>query len=577
MTNLILYGLETAMASIIFYLGFLIIRKVTGPTVRRCYLLSTLVLIVLLPMIQLDVSRDYLPGSPMVISTQGVLKASDLSESSKISEPDSSAFTTDEPQAKGAMNINWMWILAIGYFTIVVLFLVKMAMALVSLFRLKNSALPEVFDDRSVYVVKKPGFSGASFFGMIFIGEEITRSQDLSYILKHEQVHAERWHSIDVLLADVFRAFFWLNPVAWFYRSALRYTTELEADYMVVKVVDRSRYANLLIHLSGSSDAQYILNNFSSPRVKSRLFQIAKPVRNRWFIALATFLFTLGASFFMVSCQNEPEDTLVAASIIGDVKSITSTFTSHQPDTREKDDRIVAVAKFNTDGSLDKFNQHLTYPYNLEHVEPRSFWSLPDPNNLHFVMDGLDLEFAENNLLYGNAWPRKFAKAVEIAHPRFQNNEWREYKSTVDYGSNELPHKIVTSGRFFLRDVSLADWIEEFKYENEKVVMSSKRQKHKFEEGRGKFTEMKWAGLEEPDAIQYKYNDDQLIAVSHRNRTLKFSYENNFLVRSELWIGEKLYNTRRYTYHENGLKKQTDIFNLYGEPEYTIGYTYEFY
>ncbi|MEM7108624.1 MAG: M56 family metallopeptidase [Bacteroidota bacterium] len=577
MANLISYGLDTIVASIIFYAGFLIMRRVTGPMVRRYYLLSTLVLVVLLPVVQLDISSDYLPENPVSLSTQSTFDTGNFYEVDGLNKSHSPAFVTDESRVKEAITINWVVVLTTGYFCIAVLFLFKMGMAVVSLLHLKNNAFPQIFEDQSVYVVKNPGFSGASFFGIIFIGEEIAKSQDLTYILKHEQIHVQRWHSVDVLLADVFRALFWINPVAWFYRSALRHATELETDYLVTQVVDRSRYANLLIKLSGSSRAEYILNNFSALRVKSRLSQMVKPIDNKWFIALVTVLFTVGTSFFMVSCQIEPEDTSIGTGVLGDLKSITSTFTSHQHDTQEKNARIVAVATFNTDGSLDEFNQHLTYPYNLEYVESRNFWTSPDPLNLHFIMDGLDLEYAENNLLYGNTWPGKFAETVKIGHPKFQSNEWRQYESAIDYGTNNLPKKIVTSSRMFLRNVSTADWIEEFTYENGKVSTSKRSYNYEFKESEEEKIKSKWVGLEEPAQVEYKYKDDNLISVSHRRRTIAFSYENNLLVSSELWIGETLYNTRRYTYHENGLKKQTDIFNLYGEPEYTIHYSYEFY
>ncbi|MEM9858022.1 MAG: M56 family metallopeptidase [Bacteroidota bacterium] len=575
MTSLIPYWLEVILTSIIFYSGFLIIRKVTNPTIRRYYLLSTLLLIVLLPMIQLDISIDYLPDHPVSISTQSMRKASDLDQNKVLDTSHSTTFFMDIPKMEEAVTIDWWGVLTVGYFVIVMIFLLKMGIAIVSLFYLKKNAHIKIFEGHIVHVVKKTGFSGASFFGVIFIGEEIFKSQDLSYILKHEQVHSERLHTLDILLADIFRALFWLNPLAWFYRSALRHTTELETDYLVTQVVDPSKYAHLLVSLSGSSCSRYILNNFSSFRVKSRLFQMAKPVENKWSIALATFVLAISMSFFMVSCQSESEDVLLTSDVIGDVKSITSTFTSHQQDTQEKNSRIVAVATFNTDGSLDAFNQHLTYPYNLEYVEPRSFWSQPNPNNLHFIMDGLDLEYAENNLLYGNAWPGKFAQLAEVSHPRFENKEWREYSTRVTYSPQDLPTEIITETKIAFKNISTSSWIERFEYIDRKVSLFSFNQE--FKESAGNTTRVSWVSASKPKQIKYNYEGDDLVAVQFGNRALKFTYENSLLVRSELWIGEKLYNTRRYIYHENGLKKQTNIFNLYGEPEYTIGYSYEFY
>ncbi|MEM1408582.1 MAG: hypothetical protein AAGG59_17495, partial [Bacteroidota bacterium] len=168
-----------------------------------------------------------------------------------------------------------------------------------------------------------------------------------------------------------------------------------------------------------------------------------------------------------------------------------------------------------------------------------------------------------------------FAQLAEVSHPRFKNKEWREYSTKVNYRAQDLPGEIITETKVAFKNVSTSSWLERFEYIDKKVSVFSFKQEFKDNEGHS--ARVNWVSTSTPKQIDYEYNGDDLTLVQFENRALKFAYENNRLVRSELWIGDQIYNTRRYTYHKNGLKKQTDIFNLYGEPEYTIHYTYEFY
>lgn len=62
-------------------------------------------------------------------------------------------------------------------------------------------------------------------------------------------------------------------------------------------------------------------------------------------------------SLLLVACQVEQEP--VRSIGMGHVRSVTTTFISHQSDTQQKHDQIVSAAEFNPDGSLIRMTNHL--------------------------------------------------------------------------------------------------------------------------------------------------------------------------------------------------------------------------
>lgn len=86
----------------------------------------------------------------------------------------------------------------------------------------------------------KPIFS---FFHFIFIGKADKLSQDeKQQIIRHESVHAQQWHSFDILLVNALRIIFWFNPFISTYKKIFIQLHEFEADARAVEHSDINRY-----------------------------------------------------------------------------------------------------------------------------------------------------------------------------------------------------------------------------------------------------------------------------------------------------------------------------------------------
>jgi len=69
-------------------------------------------------------------------------------------------------------------------------------------------------------LINQPQANAAySFFKKIRLGNELENNK---VIAAHESVHANQWHSVDILLTEAIMIINWFNPVVYFYRLAIK-------------------------------------------------------------------------------------------------------------------------------------------------------------------------------------------------------------------------------------------------------------------------------------------------------------------------------------------------------------------
>jgi hypothetical protein len=147
-------------------------------------------------------------------------------------------------------------------------------------------------ETREGYTVITPDESipAASFLSYVF-WKEGPLSPERQRILEHELVHVRQWHSLDVLLMEVWVAVKWFHPMIYWYRNSLRLTHEYIADaYVSARNGSRLEYAKLLTSSPGASSKHTLLHLFNSS-IKMRLIMLAKqPSRNWKYLKFLTVL-----------------------------------------------------------------------------------------------------------------------------------------------------------------------------------------------------------------------------------------------------------------------------------------------
>ena len=602
MNTFLFYLLELTLVSGVFCFAFYFIRKRSTPFFKRYFLLASILFSIAFPFITIDT-----PTSPPLQIEEVVIASSrslpvqgndvaiqDLSYVER-NELKQGYFQTVPKQE----SFNLMNMIAIGYGAVALFLLMRILVGFAQIFRLRKAASNKTSELGNYYLIEESKFRGASFFNWVFIGSGVEENKET--ILQHELIHVKRKHSIDILLSHLFTALFWINPFSWIVRREIRINTELETDFILTQRQDRSGYMDMLLNLYQGSKGSVVLNHFSAQHLKIRIQEMIEPVKQRKWVS-GLFVITVLGCFYLVSCESiSSEANGISESRMNEVKSITTHFYSHQNDTQQKTGKIVSIATFLPNGTLDEFVTQTTYPYDNEYEVKREFWDEPQKLQLPYIMDGLSLDAAENNFLYGNNWPAAFAQYSK--RKAAENNEDFKWFSTVEI-DNEVQPTEIKLGRLPKNrppevKLEFSGIIELFEYDEDKVVNHSRRyaspgmneamlkaidakiEKAKTEEERNRFKEEREISRKRISAntneVEFRYEGDNLQSILIKGRKEhKFYYENELLTKSEFYVDGKLFNTR-FHYYENGLKDRTEIFNMLNEPEYTIKYSYEYW
>lgn len=153
-----------------------------------------------------------------------------------------------------------------------------------------------------------------SFFGWIFIYLPQLEKENQDEILMHEQTHARQWHSVDVILSEMFNIICWFNPFAWLLKTEIRLNLEYLADNQVTETgYDCKQYQYHLLGLAHTQKETSLCNNFNVSHLKRRIIMMNKKrtatagrIKYALFVPLAAALL-LASNISCVSTENNEE------------------------------------------------------------------------------------------------------------------------------------------------------------------------------------------------------------------------------------------------------------------------------
>jgi TonB family protein len=323
MNALINYLIETSLGLLFFYtLYWLFLRKETHFHFNRMYVLGSLTASLLVPLIHITWQQpvavpslsDYIPTYwlPEVIvgnSTTETQKALDV----------------------------WMIIYSI-YGIVSSLVLIRLLIQLTSLFRFINKT--SIQQVQKKYILDLPeGKPTFSFFHYIFISKSsYFAEQEREQIIRHESVHAERMHSLDLLLIHVISIFFWFHPVLYFYKKILIQLHEFEADSRAVTDQEVDQYCGLLAKVALHSAEFPIANHFTNSLILKRITMMKTIKKNisplkQGLMVLLAFVF-----FAVIACQDQ---------VMHDLQEVTKTSTITTDYPAEVQEAVTKIKEVN--------------------------------------------------------------------------------------------------------------------------------------------------------------------------------------------------------------------------------------
>ncbi|AKU70664.1 M56 family metallopeptidase [Prevotella fusca] len=172
--------------------------------------------------------------------------------------------------------VDWEIVALAIYCMVVSVLLLCFSWQLVSIIRLRNKCQIGYVNGTEVYLLEG-NENPFSFFRWIFLNPEKHNRRELDEILMHEQAHCRQLHSIDVLFAELFVVFFWINPFVWLLKREVRLNLEYLADSNVLASgKDSKEYQYHLLGLTYRKNVATISNNFNVLPLKKRIKMMNK-------------------------------------------------------------------------------------------------------------------------------------------------------------------------------------------------------------------------------------------------------------------------------------------------------------
>ena len=172
----------------------------------------------------------------------------------------------------------YLHLLSIVYLTVLAVLLIIRSFGLIRLYRSIRLSKSIRFDRYKL--IESSEIDGAfSFFYFIFIPKGIVESEK-RLILKHETVHIEQKHWLDLLFSNALSLAWWFNPMMRLYENVMRGNHEFLADREVLTACQPEEYRQTLLNHWFRTPIFTLANSFAYPNHLIRINMMKKNFSN---------------------------------------------------------------------------------------------------------------------------------------------------------------------------------------------------------------------------------------------------------------------------------------------------------
>ena len=292
MNNIILYLIQVAsIFSILYILYIVFLDKLTFHNINRLILLLLLPVSLIIPF-----SNNLFPSI-----TSKIIEVP-LFENVNLEAFNQQLRVIEQPLIDSTFNYSTL-LLTIYWLVFSILF-IKILASVRHLFVLKSNSKIEQKNGYQLVISKVSEIF--SYFNWVFIPEDKIDDYD-KHIIEHEKAHIQLKHSWDIILTEIYIAFFWFNPLLYFYRKSLKSVHEFQADKGVLQNgVKTSQYMQLLLQSLEVSKPNKLYNYFNQPILKKRVTMMTKPKSNR--LAQLKYILLIPVCGLLISAFTSPID-----------------------------------------------------------------------------------------------------------------------------------------------------------------------------------------------------------------------------------------------------------------------------
>jgi TonB family protein len=173
--------------------------------------------------------------------------------------------------------INISAVLFLLYFSGVILFLIRFLRNLFSI--AQRSRISEKISFKGYQIILTNDQTGpCCFFDHIFMNrDDYLNGRIDKDLLNHEMEHARQSHTIDIILIELVKVFYWFNPVYLLYERAIRINHEYLADNGVISDnSDIKSYTDKLLNFITCSSNMSLTSGSNNSFTKMRLMMMMK-------------------------------------------------------------------------------------------------------------------------------------------------------------------------------------------------------------------------------------------------------------------------------------------------------------
>jgi beta-lactamase regulating signal transducer with metallopeptidase domain len=264
MSSFILYLIKVNAALLCFIaFYYVVLRRLTFYTLNRYYLLATIVIASVFPFLRWHSSTVNAPTLVKQFSPKWHLVENKLTLSSP-------------------SGINWQDVFITFYWIGVAGFLCHFIVQLLSYVKLHYNTKP-LHTAKHIRQSSK-SMMPFSFGKNIYVYPPQHSAEELQSIIQHETVHCNQWHTLDIILAELNKIAYWLNPGVWLYAKAIRQNVEFIADKNVLATgVDAKDYQYQLLHVTtGVSYKNGLATHFAFINLKNRIKMMNTKKSPQW-------------------------------------------------------------------------------------------------------------------------------------------------------------------------------------------------------------------------------------------------------------------------------------------------------
>jgi beta-lactamase regulating signal transducer with metallopeptidase domain len=301
------YLLESSLCLILFMATYrMLIASLTHFSWIRFYLISSVILSLVLPLIIIPIQWQ-----SKLISAESFTNVLQLT-----TKQTGTVFTNNHVANSSPAN-SWLSVQLIVVYCLLTVYLIGFLYKTYSFAKnLKNiydfiKKNPRIKEANYWIVSFKSEIPAFSFFNFIFLNKNFKdlSDNDLQTIKNHEMIHANQYHTLDILFIELVGVLFWFHPLMNYVKKSLHEIHEYIVDEKIAgNGENKKAYARLLLNLASETKVFNLVANFTGEDIKHRIQMLAKPRTSPKYKLMFIILVPLTAMLLLsFSCLKNPK------------------------------------------------------------------------------------------------------------------------------------------------------------------------------------------------------------------------------------------------------------------------------